>query len=178
MKISQPDPPTKPGARLRWRGPPQPRLPAHGLNYFTVGLRVPLGFRASKSCVQVLCGPNLLPLFLLSVLSDNSPCSLVTIKGERGFVHHHLFYHPLDILLLHTHDPPAHIYLFLSLERLHLGSVLSAQSRHGFSIYLDKLSKRITAQIFDSRTSFGSNTVHVTLQQKRRKLPDLKTKVL
>lgn len=104
--------------------------------------------------------------FSLSVLSDNSPCSLVTIKGERGFVHHHLFYRPLDIL-------PSRIYLFPSLSRLHSGSVLSAQSRHGFSIYPDNLSERITVQKLDSRTSSGSNTAQVILQQKRRKLPDL-----
>lgn len=46
-------------AVLKRRAPLQPGLSADVLNYLTVWLRAPLRFRASMSCVQGLCGPNL-----------------------------------------------------------------------------------------------------------------------
>lgn len=54
---------------LKWKASLQPSHPADGLNYLTVWLRVPLIFRASMSCVKVLCGPNPFPLFLCSQIT-------------------------------------------------------------------------------------------------------------
>lgn len=124
-------------------------LPSYGLNYHTVQLKVPLSFKVSmRFCVVQTF--SVISVFL-------SPEIIVhpRVYNKCRVVHHFLlsrntFFHSSPFCSSPLID------LFLVLYPLHFWSILSSQSRHVCSIYLDRLSKRMRGGNLIADLPFGT----------------------